>query len=62
MSPGFVTLAGLGNTGIYVVEALRENAAPFQTSFFFIFKLLNSNGYLLKFSQVYRKMLLFIDI
>ena len=38
MSPGFVTLAGLGNTGIYVAEAPGENAAPFQTSFFFIFK------------------------
>lgn len=38
MSSGFATLAGLGNTGIYVAEAPRENAAPFQTSFFFICK------------------------
>lgn len=38
MSSGFATLAGLGNTGIYVAEAPRENASPFQTSFFFICK------------------------
>ena len=38
MSPGFVTLAGLGNTDIYVAEAPREHTAPFQTSFFFICK------------------------